>query len=188
MAEFGALGKTGGARRVEDDGRRLTGHGCAFEVPVLATDKLVIALHADEPGAATCVDLPKGFTGILSDRHVVTAIGDHGHRIGVIELVGDLPGLQQRTDTHDHGAELEDAEIARHELRTVGTDQGHMIPFANSGTAEAVGHLASLLVNFSVGPPPSVEHDGLALRETGSGAFQIAGEVEHRWQKVPGMT
>ncbi|OPZ77997.1 MAG: hypothetical protein BWY79_00948 [Actinobacteria bacterium ADurb.Bin444] len=132
------LGKTRGARREVDGGLvgvgdgdlRRPGRGGGDEFSVAFCEGRHVDAHVDE----------QLHPGDLSEDagYAVDELGTEHDGVGVgqVQAVGDLLGGVAVVHGHRQGASLEDTEIYRQPLETVGEQYGHLLALAEPPSEE----------------------------------------------------
>ncbi len=181
VREFGALRRSGGPRRVEQD--RCVG-GLALhhlEHWVGLEERLLeLARNDRDRFAAGCGRGGIGLRGeVVPDQQQT--------RVAVAQVVLDLATLVQHVQRHDDGARAQDPVVGDDEVRDVGDHQRHAVARSHAVLTQNPGHPHRRLLEQAVAQGEVVELDrdplGIALRGVG----QDLGEV-HAGRSPPSIS
>ena len=194
VRQQGALGRAGGARRIEQDGRvlgarldRLEGGGLAGQQGAPRQHPLVGEAYPD--------DLPQRRAAIQRGQDIAAgAFVDHGHaRLGVTQALLERVGTEQGGKRQDDGADAVDGHVGDHGFRPLAQHDGHAVAAAHPHADQPVGELVGGLGQAAVSPDLAVAGfvfgvDCDAPRVGGAGGPPVAaclGDVELcRYQPV----
>ena len=110
------------------------------------------------------VDLEEAGVPGLTQRQLRCALeAEVGLRVGVGQVVGDLPRLEQHVQWDDHGAGLEDAVVDDREVRGVGAAESDLVALLDTPRDQEVGHHVRQHVDLGVGHPAVAQDDGVAV-------------------------
>jgi hypothetical protein len=102
-----------------------------------------------------------------------------GLRLGVAEVVGDLPPLEQHVQRDDHRARLEDPVVDHREVGQVRARERDLVAGPDAALHQQVGHLVGRRVHLREVEALVAQHDRRALRIVAGAVLEEDGEVEH---------
>jgi hypothetical protein len=114
----------------------------------------------------------------LADLGGYIVRGDDQPGVGVLEMVADLSGLQQRIERHQRQPGLEDPEVGQDELRDVGKLDRHLFPRPQPAAPQARSDPAGGLVGLGVTHGVERKAQKVLFREGKRGLAQHDGQVE----------
>ena len=191
MAEGGALGKAGGARRVLDvDGvgvrqARLDAVQHRLRHLVGPRDQLVPAVAADVHDAFEVVEVVSHLVDHLVIVAALEGFGrDQRRDTGLVENVLQLVGAVAGVDVDEDGADLRGGVLGQRPLRAVRRPDADPVTRLHPDREQRPGQIVDVSAQLGVGPPLPLRHvdERLPVREAGCRLVEVVtdGGLEQR--------